>query len=975
MGRGAAGLIFVLLLLPAIPVAAQYQSPSEKLQITAKAAFTWSQGGTDTVLLRGPVSVTMDRATLSADDAAVWFTPTPNGANGEERAEFELIGHAEVKHTDVATMTGRNRFVTAQVLAGGVKISAPQREARDMSDDALFRTAAGLRRDAATQPDHSITAVPSTQQAGPAASGGRRPAAKTPTTLPVQDLHVEAGESDVVDTEEGTVALVFWNGVAIYARQPTGDTIELRSQRAVLFTAMESLRDMSKSDKRSGAQRKVTAAYLEGDAQIEYDPVKAGMGEQRLMAKRLYYDFATDRAILVDAVLHTLDVKRGVPFIIRANVLRQLSKGEYRANNVELTSSAFTVPSYSLAADRLYVRQEPTGDPRYPNVIQFQADNLTLQAFHYPFFYLPVASGSVGDRPGALRGIGFGDRSDLGYAAMTQWGLFETLGQIPPRSLDVDYRVDYFDKRGPAFGLNGAYGGGFLTEPEHHPWNFEGDFKGYFVYDKGNDQNLGREPVKPDGPGYDPRGRFIYEHQHFFPDDWQAQIRLGYVSDPTFLEEWFPNQFYQELPSNESAYIKRQRDTEAFTLLADGQPNKLVTTSDRVAEQFEVEHLPEVTYHRIGDSFGGNALTFFSDNSAGGYVFQPTRATLIQQGFAPPTLTPGLPALGLTGVPTNPTWRADFREEVDLPLNAGRFKIVPYVVGRYTEYSTSMTGDEQHRLFGAVGTRITTSFWKTDPTAESDLFDIHQLRHVIEPEANVFASGTTVDRSRLYQYDIPVDSINDISAAEIGLRQRWQTQRGGPGRWRSVDVFTFDIDAEFYANKPARKFLQPFDFRGVFYSSLPEASIPRDAVNADASWRITDNTVVLADAQYNLDETKLATAAVGILVRRDPVESWYIGNRYIADLKSNIVSVSANYVLTPKYSIGFSQAFDFGLGKDVSSGVSVVRSFDRFILAFNFSHDEISNQTGFSVNIAPIGFGQSLGSSALQGPFQQQQRH
>jgi hypothetical protein len=277
---------------------------------------------------------------------------------------------------------------------------------------------------------------------------------------------------------------------------------------------------------------------------------------------------------------------------------------------------------------------------------------------------------------------------------------------------------------------------------------------------------------------------------------------------------------------------------------------------------------------------------------------------------------------------------------------------------------------EQHRLFGALGARMTTAFWKTDPTAESDLFDIHQLRHVIEPEANVFTSGTTVDRSDLFQYDIPVDSINDISAAEIGLRQRWQTQRGGPGRWRSVDVFTFDVDAEFYANKPARRFLQPNDFRGQFFSSLPETSIARDAVNASASWRITDNTVVLADAQYNLDEAKLATAAMGILVRRDPTESYYIGNRYIADLNSNIVTVSANYTITPKYSLGASQSWDFGLGKDVASSISVVRSFDRFIIAFNFSHDEISNQTGFSVNIAPIGFGQALGTSALQGPFQ-----
>src|SRR6202000_2366116 len=135
--------------------------------------------------------------------------------------------------------------------------------------------------------------------------------------------------------------------------------------------------------------------------------------------------------------------------------------------------------------------------------------------------------------------------------------------------------------------------------------------------------------------------------------------------------------------------------------------------------------------------------------------------------------------------------------------------------------------------------------------------------------------------------------INDISAAEIGLRQSWQTQRGGPGRWRSVDVFTLDVDAEFYANKPARRFLQPNDFRGQFFSSLPETSIARNAVNADASWHINDNTVVLADAQYNLDESKLATAALGILVRRDPIESYYIGNRYIADLNSNIVTISA----------------------------------------------------------------------------------
>jgi lipopolysaccharide assembly outer membrane protein LptD (OstA) len=979
VGRRAAGwsslvLPLALWLLSAGPVVAQVQSPSEKLLINAKSAYTWSAGGSDVLLLRGPVSIELDRATLNADDAVVWLTAVPNGAPGEERAEFQLLGHAQVRHTNVATLTGGDRYVTAAVLAGGVKTTADQRVARDMGGDPLYVRALALRRQQATAAAPSLTATPTTQGAGPATRPGRRPTTRPVPAEPVQIAHFEAGQFDMIDTDDGTVALVCWNGVSIFARQPDGSTIELRAQRAVVFTSLHSVREAtsrsSKESQAAEAKQKITAVYLEGDAQIEYDPTKAGVGEQRLTANRIYYEFATDRAILVDAVLHTSDVKQNIPFIVRAKVLRQLAKAEYNAEQVQLTSSAFSVPSYSIAADRLYVRQEATGDPRYPSVVKFEANDATFQAFDVPFFYLPFVSGSVGDRPGALRGIAVGHRSDLGYAAMTQWGLFETLGQIPPRDLDADYRVDYFSDRGPAAGLNASYGGGFLTEPAHQPWNFLGDFKSYFVYDKGTDQNLGRLPVKPDGEDYVPRGWALFEHQHFFPDHWQAQVRLGYVSDPTFLEEWFPDQFYENGPVNESAYIKRQEDTEAFTLYADGQPMRLITYSDAMANQFEVQHLPEVGYHRIGDSFAGDQLTFFSDNTAGGYQFQPTRATLQQQGFAPPTLTPGMPSLGLTGIRLNPTWRADFRQEIDWPFSTGHIKVVPYVVGRYTQYSDSPDGDEQHRFLGAAGTRITTAFWKTDPTAQSDLLDIHQLRHVVEPEVNLFSSATTVDRSMLFQYDIPVDSINDISAAEVGLRQRWQTQRGGPGRWRSVDVFTLDVDAEFYANKPAPRFRQPTDFRGMFFTSLPEASIARNALNADASWRVTDNTIILADAQYNLDQDKLATAALGVLLRRDPTESLYIGNRYIADLKSNIVSVSGNYQISPKYSLGFSQAFDFGLGKDVSSSLSVVRNFDRFVMSFNFSHDQISGQTGFSFSIAPLGFGQGIGSSALQGPFQ-----
>ena len=72
----------------------------------------------------------------------------------------------------------------------------------------------------------------------------------------------------------------------------------------------------------------------------------------------------------------------------------------------------------------------------------------------------------------------------------------------------------------------------------------------------------------------------------------------------------------------------------------------------------------------------------------------------------------------------------------------------------------------------------------------------------------------------------PIDAINDISAAQIALRQRWQTKRGGPGRWRSVDFFTFNVEGNFFANQPDDDELAPTRFRGLFFDSLPEASIP-----------------------------------------------------------------------------------------------------------------------------------------------------
>ena len=337
--------------------------------------------------------------------------------------------------------------------------------------------------------------------------------------------------------------------------------------------------------------------------------------------------------------------------------------------------------------------------------------------------------------------------------------------------------------------------GGFVTDTTKDPWNFLGDMHAYFVDDHGTDVLGGARPdLKPPDEF---RGRAYIEHQNFLPDNWQTQIRLGWVSDANFMTQWFPDEFNNGLPLNESLYLKRQEDSEVFTLLGTWQPNNIVTTADSVQEQREVERLPEVGYDRIGDSFADDKLTFMSDNSFAGLQFDRSGATLAQQGYSA-AIQPGLPAYAYTGDPTDVTWRGDAREEIDWPINAGPLKVVPYIFGRYTSYSQGVVpptvmpvtrsvpttvdiAGAQNRLMAGAGARITTSFWKVDDSAESDLFDIHRLRHIIEPELDLFTSAQNIDQNRLFIYDPAVDAINDVQAIQLAVRQIWQTKRGGRG--------------------------------------------------------------------------------------------------------------------------------------------------------------------------------------------------
>jgi hypothetical protein len=984
--------------------------PADSLLIKCARAQLWDQDKISVAELTGPVNLELDHTKMSADNAVVWIGPNPGGPVNSHRVQISLIGRAQLQQAGVLRLD-RRLFVTA-VVSGDLKLIGERASGADESSP-LYQDAAAVREgkpsttNPATLP--TITPAPVEPALGgisplpplvPSTAPTTEPISTVPwptvtppvlpTTQPIGGAPVTGprlmefdGDYERTVTPDGTIAAVCTNGVSLRYRDQQQNLLEFTARSMVLFTNLKQFKGAGEGENaRQFIADHIVSAYFEGDVQVYMTPLNGMRNELRMRAERVYYEFDTDRAFMTDVLFHTVDLKKGVPMFMRAQKLRQLSSGEFKMENVEFSSSAFFTPSYGIGASNIYVRAEDSGDPTVGEKVNFVADNATLNVFGVPAFYFPSMGGEMNTKGSAFQNIDIVDDSDFGDGVRTRWGLFESLGIVPPKDTEFNYDLDYLSKRGPGVGLNGIYTGGFVSDSTRQPWDFTGDFRGYMIDDHGTDDlGAARQEETPDNTL---RGRIYFEHEFFFPDGWLAQARLGYVSDSNFMDQYFNAEYQNNLPVDDSIFVKHSSDSEVFSFLAEAQPNRAISSADEEEENREISRLPEVSYQRIGDSVAGDHLTFFSENSASALKFVSNEQSLSQQGFYP-QVEPGLPAYAYTGDPGKTTLRGDFREEMDWPINAGVFKVVPYAFARYTPYSQGVVppgvepqiksiptdvviSGDRNRVMTGVGARFVTSFWKTDNTVESDMFDIHRIRHIIEPELNLFVSTSNVSPQEVYVYDPQVDGVSDIKAAQLALRQRWETKRGGPGRWRNVDFFDLNLYGNFFGNQSVNRFRYPTDFRGLFFYSTPEASQARNSANADATWRLSDTTALLSDVEQNLDKYRLATAAMGIAVQRDVRLSYYLGIRYIADLNSNVATIQINYQLDRKYSLSGIQSFDLAQNKDVYYGLSLIRSFDNFSISARIFYDQSTNDKGFSFSVQPFGAKSALGSDRLAQP-------
>lgn len=682
----------------------------------------------------------------------------------------------------------------------------------------------------------------------------------------------------------------------------------------------------------------VSAIYLAGD-------VVMTEGQRTIRAGEVYYDFRRSKAIAIDVTMRNFDPSRGIPIYVRAARLRQLAEDKFEFEDATLTTSEFYVPQISLGADSIVITDRTSVDEQGGRVTdgsyEAQVRDMRLKVHDTTIFAWPYVRANLQRPDIPIKSVSAGHDSIWGTSVETRWSLARLLGLREPEGTDSTLALDYYGKRGP--------GGG--VEIDYAREDCFGRVLGYIVHDSGTDR-LGRHSSRRDlVPPDDVRGRFKLQHRHFLPDSWQLTTEVSYLSDDNFLEQYYRNEFYTEKAQETLVHLKRIEDNRGLSFLG----------KTRINDVNELEELPGAEFHWTGQSFLSDRLTFYSDNQVSQFrqlLASGSTSTMSEDFFL----------------------FASTRNEVDMPLEVGRSKVVPFVAGTaayddgpgfYTDIDGSMVGAENHVWLGEAGVRASLQpFWKVYPNVRSRLWDLNQIRHIIRP--HLTAVGYAADASVAEQRDM----------LNVGISQRLQTKRGpagaGQGEQRTVDWMWLDLGFTFVSDPgdttagPDRFIWNnPFvPFTNTYSRMVPPQDRRssnvfgpgRNYFSADFVWRVGDTTSVLSDMNIDMQSGRVQQFNIGCARLCWPNLSYYVGTRYLPRIDNGLGQIGSNafiwaatYVLDPRYTVVFSQQYDFEHGANMRSDIAIVRKYHRLYFAVAFSADESLDNRSVVFSIWPEG--------------------
>ena len=905
-----------------------------------------SNGLEHTLVFQNGFSMSIGANRFSSDRAVVWLESVRTEFGGHGRIGYKarvyLKGSVSAEKTEGAKTTEMSQttiedgsaMVVRFDVSGEVFVTAEKREVADPRGLELYQKAL-----AAVAGEKLVVEkpAPEVQPEKPAEAAAKPEEKKLQFRYPINIAPAGEVEPKMESAEvNGVDATIVIGRFYLWQKQDEkGGLLELQADSAVIFSSTRATHSATEETKAKDilAKGAVSGIYLAGD-------VVMTEGQRTIRADELYYDFERKRAIAINAVMRTFAVSEGIPIYVRAAQLRQLAENKFAADNITLTSSEFYLPQISFNASKVIITDTTNTDQQKGAVPKSSYDaqmrDVRLKMYDRTIFYWPFVRSNLQRPDIPIKSISAGYDRTWGAMLQTRWYLARLLGLQEAEGTESTFALDYYSMHGVGSGI----------EIDYERENYFGRILGYVIDDRGEDR-LGRDESRKNlEPPNKLRGRFLWQHRQFLPYNWQLTTEIGYLSDENFLESYYRNEFNLGKEQETIVHLKRIEDNWGLAFLGKWRINDFVD---------QLEELPSAEFHWTGQSLLDDRLTFYSDSQLSRF-----RQRLASDS---PSVSQDFFTFGST------------RNEVDMPIALGKMKLVPFIAGTaaYEDgsgFRTDIDGSTEERednvFLGETGVRASLQpYWKVFPDVKSRLWDLNQLRHIISPyfAAVGFAESDPVIEQR--------DAVN------VGISQRLQTRRGPGIKERTVDWMRLDTDItwvndsgdastgpdRFIWNKPFIPLVNSLstvvpqqDRRGSNIFGLR-----RNSFCADYIWRLSDTLAVLSDMNFDMQSGVVQQFNVGLSHLRWPNLSYYIGSRYLRRVEvldekgSNAFTFAVTYVIDPRYTVVFSQEFDFDYGANVRSDITLIRRYHRIYWGITYSADESLDNRAIVFSLWPEG--------------------
>jgi hypothetical protein len=141
-----------------------------------------------------------------------------------------------------------------------------------------------------------------------------------------------------------------------------------------------------------------------------------------------------------------------------------------------------------------------------------------------------------------------------------------------------------------------------------------------------------------------------------------------------------------------------------------------------------------------------------------------------------------------------------------------------------------------------------------------------------------------------------------------------------------------------------------------FFEYRPEYSQFGDHVHAEFMWLLSDSLSLGGETTYDFDSDEIARGSIGTELRHNPIFSTHVEYRFIEASDTQLLGVSWNYRLTPKYGVRLSPSWDFRADELRAVRMRLIRTFPDFALEFMVDYDQIADETTFGASLSRATF-------------------